>query len=743
MSPSTTTPRAVDATDAAAPGPLLLTGAIFDTARTSFDYDLLLDSLNSDASSDTPRGNAMVYGLVEILRLRQWHIDFRRFSRALPLLPGGMRFQQLLSSLYHLGYETSRRRVRGGDLVLLPPGSFVLTSDDRLLFPTQTDTGTPVLVDRHGGDVVPISPGRSYTCYLVSQIEEEAPAGFFRNSWITFTLTRFSAQNRQILFLTFLSNMLVVLASFSSILIFDRVIPARAGDTLVAILIGLMLLLYFDMRFRRIKASVIAEISARLEYIVSSALFEKLLSFRLEMFTAASSSDQMNKLKQFETVRDFFRGPVVAVIFELPFVAALLGTVFFINAGLGYVLLGVVLGYLVLGLVMYPKISRSTHRMASVRTRTMRLQEETTRQRDQIIQRGLSRAWTARIAPQIRNLSVARQEVDDIWLTLNTVVTVVTPLAIGAVVAVGATQVIHGKISAGVLVACIILSTRLLSPVQQALLVAVRMPDVINLFRQMDAMMALPGARAGKAVSDIGMRQGFDRAPQLRLDGVVFRYPRSTAPALRGVNLEFPPGSLTCVTGPSGSGKTTLLRLIMGHYRPQNGTVLIGSHNVDQFAAEQKTALIGHLGQKSLQIHGTIVQNLRLARPDATPQRLRTICARLGILDEIEAMPEEFETRLDYAFRQRLSPAFKTKFAVAQLLLKEPKVLLLDEPESGMSPQDHARVSDVLKSISGAITCIIVSQRPSVVREADRVVILNEGAVRFCGTPSEMEGKQK
>ena len=678
-----------------------------------------------------------------MLRLRGWSINYRAFADAIPHYADRFGIEETRAALQVLGLNCEWDRVRGFNLAALPVGSFVRDADGRCLFLRLNSEGRPALFDPHSNMFERLRPHHIYTCLLVEESDGQNDPRRSRISWTGRTLARFGPENRLILGLTFLSNTLIILASLSVGFIFDKVLPAKAYDTLVGLLIGVGLLLFVDIKLRRIKAQVIAKVSGRLEYIVSSSLFEKLISFRLEMLTASSVSEQINRLKQFETVRDFFSGPIVAVLFEMPFVILLMCVVGFITVPIALLLLGVVLCYLTLGIVSYPKITRASREMSALRVEYMRLQEETISQREQIVMRGLGRTWAARFGPQLRRLSTARDRLDGIWRTLNSLIAVVTPLAIGGVIVLGSIQVIGEQMTGGGLIACMILSTRLLGPVQQALVLAVRAPEVINLLKQIDAMMQIPSGQPERPPNMPRVLNRHSAAPPIHIDGLVLRYPRSVTPALKALTLKFDGGSLTAVTGPSGAGKSSLLGAVMGHYRAQNGTVLIGPSNIDQFDSREKTDLIGFLGHRSLQIHGTLAQNLRLTRPEATQGQLESICEELGLLEVIEGLPDGFDTRFDHQFRFRFPPSFRTKFAVAQLLLKEPRVLLLDEPESGLSDEDERRILDAIKARHGQMTCLMVTHRPSLVRQADKALVLQAGQVKFFGPPTTLDGKKE
>ncbi|ABG30294.1 ABC transporter ATP-binding protein [Roseobacter denitrificans] len=705
------------------------------------NYDALSAGLRSGRFGGLPSHTNAGEAVVEVLRQCNWPVDFRAFAAAVPHFSPELNLNAARGILRNLGFETAEDNLRGRNLQHLPSGSFVVSTSEDILFIGANDNGRLVLRDPVTGQEQPIRQRRLYRCFRVSQAHSKSGTTPVSGSWISNTFHRFAPENRTILFIIFLSNTLIVIASLSVGFIFDKVLPAKAFDTLVALLAGICILLYVDLRLRRIKSRIIAQVSGRIEFIVSSTLFERLMAFPLEMVTGSSASDQMNRLKHFETVRDFYAGPFVAVIFELPFVAILLAAMFFLDPVIGTILLGFVVLYALIGAIFYPKISRGSKELSQLHNECMRLQEETLSQRQQIIARGLGAVWSARVTPRFTALSQARHRLDAIWRVLNSLITVATPLATGCVIFTGALRVISADLTAGVLIACTIISARLLSPVQQALLLAVRAPDLLNLFKQIDVMMRIKGRnQLDRSQFSIGLDQG-DTAPDIHIDSLVLRYPQSVTAALKGISVRFDGGSLTCITGEAGSGKSSLLRAITGQYSAQNGTVMIGQSNVNQFDTRTRASLISYLGHQSLQIHGTLAQNLRLTKPDATDAELRAVTEELSLLQSIESLSDGFDTKFSHADRHQFSPAFRTKFAVAQILLNAPRILLLDEPEAGLSDEDETAIMNAIKRRAGHVTCLLVTHRPSIMRQADKVLLLNAGQIDFFGGPEKLQSR--
>jgi len=701
--------------------------------------DILLYGLEDGRFGDCRIAGPGAVALVEILQRRNWPIDLRCFSDAIPHMPGQIDLPEMRSILIRLGFHTAEVDQPGSSLVSLPPGSMILGEGGRFLFPATDEGGRPTLVDISTGRHVGVRRGRIYRCILVTDCDSYRQKETRRPQPVLNRIaTRFRPELGLLIFLTILSGLLVVLASKSVAFVFATVLPAEATDTLAAVLAGIAGLFAFDIALRRLRSRIIAHISGRIEFILSAEIYQKLMSLPLDMLRGTPVGDQVNRLRQFETVRDFFCGPVATILFEIPFVLILLAVVMSIDLRTGALVIGSILVFALLGATLLPGLRAATAALSTERAEYARRLTETHEHAPQILKRGMGRAFAGRLQPIYERVAEAQFALDRANQRLSDATAALVPITMAGVIFLGALDVASGEIGGGGFVVCILLTTRLLAPVQQALLTAARLPDVMNVFAQIDAMMRIDAGhdRGGALVPN--RMQVRAKRPPLQIEGIVVRYPRSVTPALRGVSAEIGHGSLTCLCGPSGAGKTTFLRSIAGLVRVQAGGIFLGGLNMEQLGARQRTDLVGYMGHSPLIIHGTVAQNLRLTAPGASIEQLEGICAEIGLLPQIEDLPQGFDTRLSRDIKARLSPAFRTKLAIAQLLLRDPVILLLDAPEAGLSPQDEGLLMNAVARRQADMSCILVSHRPSILRRADQVLALNSGQITFAGKPADL-----
>ncbi len=700
-----------------------------------YAYDRLLDGLLTGTFGGRPVDGPGPYALIRILRDLDWPVDQRAFDAAVPHYPERFGAAEIRETLHNLGYATRRSRVAGKSLAEAGGALLVFGARGRIGVPGSGRR--PSIVDVESGERRRAWSRRLHDCILVER--EEASDARQRPRILGAMLTRFRPELGLILFLSLVSGVNIVAASLSIGLIFTTVLGAEALDTLAFIGMGILALLVFDLKIRRLRARIVGHLSGRLEHLLSTDVYAKLMKLPIEMVVGSTVGDQMGRLRQFETVRDFFGGPVVSVFLEVPLVLLLLLTLAVVSWPSAVVVVAGIAVCATIGAIAVPAIQAAQSTLAARSTTYSRLLSDTMDRREQIVRRGLGNAMAERLRPHLRRVAEARLAADMALRRFGAAIAVLVPLTSAGVIVIGALQIMAGAASGGTLIVCTILSMRLMAPVQQALMVAVRVPEVLGLFAQLDALFRIPDrSQTRQHASAAQTAMDRDVGP-LSLKEAVFTYPSAAAPALRGVNVRIPVGSLVAVVGPSGAGKSTLLRAIVGDHALRAGRISVATLNLAQLSPDRRVNMIGHLGNDPFILYGTVAQNLRLGSPEVTVADMREVCDELGLLSAIEALPAGFETRLDRSAGAGITAAMRTKLAIARLLLRETPILLLDEPGARLSPADDARLLETLRrrSATGAI-CLTVTHRPSTIRDCDYALLLDGGRAVYFGPPSEM-----
>ena len=344
--------------------------------------------------------------------------------------------------------------------------------------------------------------------------------------------------------------------------------------------------------------------------------------------------------------------------------------------------------------------------------------------------------------------------------TLFIALTLLASMATAVVYGVGGTLVIHHAFQVGTLVALTALLARLYGPITSLSNVQVDVMTALVSFDRVFEVLDLkpliqekPGAVPLRTSAPAADGQP-GSAPAVDFRHVSFHYPAasevslaslesialpapekagSAQPVLRGVTFQAPPGQLTALVGPSGAGKTTITHLVSRLYDPDEGAVLIGGQDLRDVTLESLHDAVGVVTQDAHMFHDTIRANLSYARPEATEADLVAACRAAQIWELISALPDGLNTVVgDRGYR--LSGGEKQRLAIARLLLKAPSVVVLDEATAHLDSESEAAVQAALKTALTGRTSLVIAHRLSTIREADQILVIDDGQVREHGT---------
>ena len=297
----------------------------------------------------------------------------------------------------------------------------------------------------------------------------------------------------------------------------------------------------------------------------------------------------------------------------------------------------------------------------------------------------------------------------------------------------GGDQAIRHGLTVGTVIAFVACLANLYRPLTQLVNVYVDIQGAMAVFgRVFEYLDLVPDVSEKPDAVPLPPVQG-----RIRFDGVTFAYESADRPALSDLTFEVPPGSMTALVGPSGAGKTTLTALVPRFYDPASGVVSVDGCDLRDVTLASLAAQIGTVTQETFLFHATIRENLRYARADATEEDMVAAARAAHIHDFIAGLPEGYGTLVGER-GYRLSGGEKQRIAIARAILKNPRILILDEATSSLDSASEAAIQAALEPLMRGRTSLVIAHRLSTILAADQILVLEQGRLIERGTHEEL-----
>jgi subfamily B ATP-binding cassette protein MsbA len=310
--------------------------------------------------------------------------------------------------------------------------------------------------------------------------------------------------------------------------------------------------------------------------------------------------------------------------------------------------------------------------------------------------------------------------------------TVVIGLVSVALILVGGRAILDGQMTLGDLFAYVFFTGLLAGPVVQVASISTQVSEA---FAGLDRIREVLEMKTEDQEDDdrgaVGPMRG-----HVRLEDVWYEY-NPGEPVLKGIDLDAPPGTTTALVGSSGSGKSTLVSLVMAFNRPTQGRVVVDGRDLAQLRLSDYRAQLGVVLQENFLFDGSVAENIRFARPDATRAEIEDVARIANADDFIRAFPQGYDTIVGER-GIKLSGGQRQRIAIARALLADPRILILDEATSSLDSESEYKIQEGLRRLREGRTSFVIAHRLSTIRSADQILVLEEGAVVERGSHAQL-----
>ncbi|MGE0113182.1 ATP-binding cassette domain-containing protein [Aquabacterium sp.] len=537
--------------------------------------------------------------------------------------------------------------------------------------------------------------------------------------------------HRRVLLEAALGGLLIALISLATSLysmqVYDRVIPTAASQTLLVLTLGIVMAIGFELLARRLRSHLYDHLIDRVDSQLARAIYLRFLGVRLDQLPHSVGS-LAGQLRGFESVRSFLVQLATQFLIDAPFalvfvvvMAAIAGPI----ASIPLVFLMVSIG---VGLWHKGQILDLSHKNQTLANQKTGLLVETVEAAEivksaqggwRMLGRWLSSNDLARDNElAMRHISERAQH----WAAA------LQQLAYVGVIAMGALMVSKGALSFGGLIACAILSGRVLAPVAQLSGQLVQWGHAKAALQGLDAIWKLEGDHHGvetPILPDLLHGHYQSDAARFSLHG---------KPIIDLANLAIQPGDKIAVLGPVGAGKTTLLRLLSGMYKPQQGRILLDGLDLAHIAKPWLAEQLGYLPQDGRLIEGTLRDNLLLGLTDPGDSVIVEAAQQTGLFDTVIKSHPQGLSQPIYEGGVGLSGGQRQLVNLTRVFLRRPKVWLLDEPTASLDRQSEVRVIEALHSaLRAEDILVLVTHKPEMLSLVNRILVVAQGRVVMDG----------
>ncbi|WP_301075672.1 type I secretion system permease/ATPase [Sphingomonas sp.] len=546
----------------------------------------------------------------------------------------------------------------------------------------------------------------------------------YETHWLRRILMRDAGAYGHVAIASTVTNCLGLAGVLFSMQVYDRVVPAQSMPTLYILFLGVLLAVGFEFALRRMRVNIIDVLGKRADLRISDLVFGHAMRVRNRM-RPTSTGTFIAQLRDLDQVRDLLTSTTVAALADLPFFLFFLAIYWFIGGPLVLVPLAGVILLILPGLLAQRRLrALATESMRESSLRNAMLVETVQGIEDikalQAEDR-FQRQWNHYNAVA----GEAQLKLRGLTSTLTNWTQSVQNAVYATVIFAGAPMVIAGDMTTGALVAASILGSRMMAPMSQVTQLLSRYQHARIAMGSLDQIMALP-VDAPEAEHRIPLPVA---AGRYTLRTALFGYADPDAPpALRVPQLEIRAGEKVALLGRNGAGKSTLLQGLSGMLQPVGGEVLLDDLALQQIDPADVRRHVGLLTQNSRLFHGTLRENLTLGAPHASDEEILSVLAMVSA----DGFVRRLRNGLEHVVLEGglgLSGGQVQSLLLARLLLRQPNIVLLDEPTAAMDESAERQFITRFSEWCGDRTVVIATHRMRVLDLVDRILVIDNGTL--------------
>ncbi|MEM8604647.1 MAG: peptidase domain-containing ABC transporter [Cyanobacteria bacterium P01_H01_bin.121] len=522
-------------------------------------------------------------------------------------------------------------------------------------------------------------------------------------------------------------------------IILDRVVVQRSQLTLFAVGLGLLIFSLFRVAMTGLRQYLIDHTANKIDLALIAGFIRHTLQLPLGFFETRYVGDIVTRVQENRKIQQLLSGEGLTIILDLLTVVIYIGLMLKYSWKLGLLVLVVVPPFFILALVATPFLKRISRElfnaMAHESSYLIEILGGIQTVKSTAIEQTVRWQWEERFNKAIQKQFAAQLVSNRMQIVSHGIEAIATT----GLLWFGAYLVIENQLSIGQLVAFNMLLGNVITPFQRLTLLWNQLQEVMIATERINDVL---GYEPEEDLQTQNKQVLPELQGQIQFKQVTFRYhPESDTNTLENLNFEVQPGQMVAVVGRSGSGKSTLTKLLLGLYPATDGQILIDGHDLSSLSLKSLRQHIGVVDQETFLFGGTIRENIALGKPTATLEEVMEAAQNAGADEFIRKLPMGYESQVGEG-GSTLSGGQRQRLAIARALLANPPLLIFDEATSHLDTISESHIQANLERSLKSRTTIVIAHRLSTIRQADQILVLDQGVLVEQGNHAELLAKR-
>lgn len=569
--------------------------------------------------------------------------------------------------------------------------------------------------------------------FFTSKASYAGDVARFDFSWFIPAVVKYRKLLGEVLLISFVLQIIGLVTPMFFQVVMDKVLVNHAMKTLNVIGVALVASIIFEIVLTGIRTYVLANTSSKIDVELGARLFRHLLALPIAYFESRRVGDSVARIRELENIRSFLTGNAMTLVLDLAFSFVYLGVMLWYSAWLTLIVVVSIPLYGMLSLMFTPVLRARLNEKFNRGAENQSFLVETISGMGTVKAMAVEPRWTQKWESQLASYVAAGLSVNNTAMLASGGVQLVSKLVTAAIMWLGATLVVEGKLSVGELIAFNMLAGQVAAPI-------LRLAQMWNDFQQVGISMQRLGDILNARAEVVGQKTRIPRiAGAIEFDQVSFRYRPDAPDVIRQVNLKIRPGEVIGIVGRSGSGKSTLTKLVQRLYVPDRGRVLVDGQDIGIIDTASLRHQIGVVLQENTLFSRSIRDNIAFSNPSLPIEAIIAAARLAGAHEFICELPEGYDTHVG-EHGTGLSGGQRQRIAIARALIGNPRVLIFDEATSALDYESERVIQENMREICKDRTVLIIAHRLSAVRNADRIIVMERGQVVEEGTHDQLAG---